>query len=492
MKTAAKHIQSLGDGRQVYIDGALVEDVATHPAFRNAVRSVASLYDLNAADVETMTFRSPTSGEPVSRCWQLPTSYAELVQRRRALTAWAEATNGMMGRSPDHVASSLAGMVMGLDVFKKHDPKRAAALEDYYRYARDSDVYLSYVIINPQADRSKSAGEQADEYLVAGICDEDSTGITIKGAKMLGTGAVLSNEIMISGFQALQPGDEKYAFLACVPVNAKGVKLLSRKSYEASAVSMFDNPLASRFDENDAVVYFDEVKIPWDRVFFHRDIAMGQAQWHATRAHVLQNYQCQIRLAVKLRFLAGIARKIAETNGIINFPQVREMLGLLAAKAVLIDGLVAGMESQGERYNGYYIPDRLMLCAAQVESQTLYPQVIELLRQLAGGGLIMTPSSAADFANPELAALIERTQRSPAVAPRDRVKLFKLAWDAVGSEFGSRHLQYEMFYSGPTYVARGHPYRHYDWDGAKAMVEAFMRGYELPAASSGRKKSAAE
>jgi 4-hydroxyphenylacetate 3-monooxygenase len=398
----------------------------------------------------------------------------------------------MIGRSPDHVASSLAGMVMGLDVFRKHDPKRADALADYYRYARDNDLYLSYVIINPQADRSKSASEQADEYLVAGICDEDGEGITIKGAKMLGTGAVLSNEIMISGFQALQPGDEKYAFLACIPVNAKGVKLLSRKSYEASAPSTFDNPLASRFDENDAVVYFDEVKIPWDRVFFHRDIAMGQAQWHATRAHVLQNYQCQIRLAVKLRFLAGIVRKIAETNGIINFPQVRETLGLFAAKATMIEALVAGMESAGERYNGYYIPDRQMLCSAQVISQTLYPEMVETIRQLAGGGLVMTPSSANDFANPELAGLIARTQRSPGVEPKERVKLFKLAWDAIGSEFGSRHLQYEMFYSGPTFVARGHSYRCYDWDGAKAMVEDFMRSYALETAAGKPEKSAAE
>jgi len=471
----------LRDGREIYFNGELIGDVTSHPAFRNAVRSVAGLYDLNCDPklTEHLTFESPTSSDRVSRCWQLPASYREFVSRRRALSTWADRTLGMMGRSPDHVASSLVGMLMGIEVFKQHDPRRAVALTDYFRYARDKDLYLSYVIINPQADRSKSASEQADEYLTAGICDEDAHGITIKGAKMLGTGAIMSNEIMVSGFQQLQPGEEKYAFLACIPISSKGLKLFSRRSYEAAAISEFDNPLSSRFDENDAVAYFDEVKIPWERVFFHRDVGMGQAQWHQTRAHVMQNHQCQVRLAAKLRFLAGIGRRIAEINGTVNFPQVREMLGLLAAKALNIDALVKGMEAAGERYNEYFVPNRAMLAASQVISQDLYPEVVTLLRQLAGGGMIMSPSSAQDFNNPEIERVINMTQRSPVMDSYNRVKFFKLAWDAVGTEFGSRHLQYEMFYSGPTFVTRGHSYRLYDWSQATSMVDDFMATYDL-------------
>src|ERR1700676_5589684 len=123
VKSAAQHIESLRDGREVYYDGRRVDDVTRHPAFRNAVRSVAGLYDFNADpnNAEELTFASPTSGAQVSRCWQLPKSYREFVQRRRALTGWAERTNGMMGRSPDHVASSLAGMIMGIEIFRKHD-----------------------------------------------------------------------------------------------------------------------------------------------------------------------------------------------------------------------------------------------------------------------------------------------------------------------------------------------------------------------------------
>ena len=129
-----------------------------------------------------------------------------------------------------------------------------------------------------------------------------------------------------------------------------GLKILSRKSYEESATSVFDNPLASRFDENDAVLYFDDVKVPWERVFINQDIAMCQRQFHATPAHVFQNYQAQIRLMVKMRFLVGIARRIAETNGVVSFPQVRETLGALAAQNTMVDALVHAMEVKGHMH----------------------------------------------------------------------------------------------------------------------------------------------
>jgi 4-hydroxyphenylacetate 3-monooxygenase len=482
MRNGADYLESVRDGRRVLLDGKLVDDVTTHPAFANATRAIAGLYDTQCEpeQVERMTFESPTSGRRVGRMWQLPKNYEELVTRRLALTSIAEQTCGMMGRSPDHVASVLSGMVIGIDVFERYDRKRAQALLDYFDYARDKDLYLSYVIINPQADKSKSASGQPDEYLVAGICDEDAEGITIKGAKMLGTGAVLSNEVLVAGFQVYGAGDEKYAFTAMVPINAKGVKLLSRRSYAQAAPSTFDYPLSSLFDENDALIYFDEVKIPWHRVFIHRDIKMAQAQWHETWSHVYQNYQCAIRLTVKLRFLLGIARKIAETNAILEFPQVRETMGELAAKAGVIEGLVKGMEAGGHLHNGYFVPDKRLLCSAQVMSQTLYPEIVNAIRQLAGGGVIMLPSSYQDFLHEETAELIGKTQKSPLVDSEARVKLFKLAWDALGSEFGSRHLQYEMFYSGPAHVTRGHAFRHYDWNNATGLVDELMNSYGLP------------
>jgi 4-hydroxyphenylacetate 3-monooxygenase len=259
---------------------------------------------------------------------------------------------------------------------------------------------------------------------------------------MLATGGVMAC------IQPLRAGEERYAVSFAVPMNAKGLKILSRKSYEENAASVFDNPLASRFDENDAILYFDDVKVEWTRVFINQDIAMCQRQFHATPSHVYQNYQSQIRLMVKMRFLVGIARRIAETNGIIGFPQVHEMLGSLAAQNTMVDALVHAMEVKGKMQGEYFIPDGHTLYSAQVLTQQLYMQVITALRELAGGGLIMLPSSVRDFANAEMRNLIDRTQQSPTCSSEGRVKFFKLAWDAVGSEFASRHAQYEMFYAG--------------------------------------------
>lgn len=486
VKDSKRHLSSLKDDRTIYIDGRRVADVTTDPAFANAVATAGRFYDYQAAprNIDAMTFTSPTSGDRVSRAWQLPRNRRELVERREALARWAALTCGMVGRSPDHVASTLAGFRMGLPAFHDNNPARARAVEGYFDYARDNDLYLSYVIINPQSDKAKSASGQPDQHLVASVVDEDSAGITIRGAKMLATSGIMANEILVSGFQALQAGDEAYAFTAAVPIGEKGLTLMSRRSYEQSATSVFDYPLSSQFDENDAVIYFDDVKIPWDRVFVFKDLKMAQAQWHDTRAHVFQNYQCMIRLMVKLRFMLGLARKIAEINNIINFPQVRETLGLLAAKVNNIEALVIAMESSGEHFNGYYVPNRTILCTAQVIAQTTYPEIAEAIRTLAGGGLIMVPSSHADFETPETNAIIQKTQRSVSTTSEGRVKLMKLAWDAIGSEFGSRHLQYEMFYSGPTFVTRGNSFRFFDWDGVKGFVDGFMASYDLPSSGS--------
>jgi 4-hydroxyphenylacetate 3-monooxygenase len=482
LKTGSGHIQSLKDGRQVFINGQRVADVVEHPAFRRTIQSVGTLFDFASRpdNIDLMTFEAPDSiGQRANRIWQLALSYEDMVTRRRALETWAELHGGFLGRAPDHVASCLSGMVMGLDVFETYDRARAGALQDYYGYARNNDLYLTYVIINPQADRSKPVGEQQDRYLTAGIVDEDSKGVTIRGGKMLATGGVMANEVFVTCIQPLREGEEAYAMSFAVPMNAAGLKILSRKSYEESATSVFDNPLASRFDENDAVLYFDDVKVPWDRVFVSRSISMCQKQFHATPAHVFQNYQSQIRLMVKMRFLVGIAKRIAETNGVINFPQVRELLGSLAAQNTMVDALVHSMELKGRMHGGYFVPDSHTLYSAQVLTQQLYAEVMVALRELAGGGMIMLPSSINDFANSEIRSLIEATQQSPVFSSEGRVKFFKLAWDAVGSEFASRHTQYEMFYAGATFVTKGHSFRTFDWDRCTQLVDRILDSYSL-------------
>jgi 4-hydroxyphenylacetate 3-monooxygenase len=479
-KTGAEHIKSLKDGRTVYIDGQLVADVTEHPAFRNSVRSTAMLYDFQARpeNAELMTFKPDGSNRRINRAWQMPRNHAEMVQRRKALEAWARLSCGFMGRSPDHLASALVGQRIGLEIFRKHGEDRAKALANYFEEASRNDYFLTYVIINPQAERGKDWGEQANE-LVARIVDEDAGGLTVRGAKMLGTSSIMANEVLVANLQPLKPGEEDLAFSCALPMNVKGLRVLSRKSYEASAVSVFDNPLSSRFDENDALMYFDDVKVPWERVFVHRDTDMCRAQFHDTAGHAYQNYQAQIRLSVKIKFLVGLAHKITEAIGTTNMPPIREQLGYLAANVSMVNAMMAGMEVEGSMRGEWWVPNRHYMYSAQVLTQDLYPRIIHALRDLAGGALIMLPSSFRDFADPELRRIIGLTQRSANMKPEQKVKFLKAAWDAVGSEFGSRHTQYEMFYAGARFVTTGHSYRTFDWSDAGAMVDELMAGYDL-------------
>ncbi|MGB8757816.1 MAG: 4-hydroxyphenylacetate 3-hydroxylase C-terminal domain-containing protein, partial [Pseudolabrys sp.] len=337
---------------------------------------------------------------------------------------------------------------------------------------------LTYVIINPQAERAKDWGEQKEE-LVARIVDEDSGGITIRGAKMLGTSSIMANEVFVANLQPLKPGEEDLAFSCALPMNARGMRVLSRKSYEAAAVSIFDNPISSRFDENDALIYFEDVKVPWERVFVFRDPDMCRAQFHDTPGHSYQNYQSQIRLSVKIKFLTGLAHRLTEAIGTTNIPSVREQLGYLAAQTSMVNAMLGGMEAEGSMRGEWYVPNKHYMYSAQVLTQDLYPRIVNTLRDLSGGALIMLPSSIHDFADPHIKRIIEVTQRAAKMASEEKVKFLKAAWDAIGSEFGSRHTQYEMFYAGARFVTSGHSYRTFDWDGATGMVDGLLNTYQL-------------
>src|ERR1700744_3468801 len=408
----------------------------------------------------------------------MPRSHDEMVQRRKALQAWAGVHYGFMGRSPDHVASALVGQQMGIEVFRKHSPDRAKALIDYFEYATRNDLFLTYVIINPQAERARDWGQQADD-LVARIVDEDASGITIRGAKMLGTSSIMANEVLVANLQPLKPGEEDLAFSCALPINTKGIRILSRKSYESAAVSIFDNPLSSRFDENDALMYFDDVKVPWDRLFVYRDTDVCRKQFHETFGHSYQNYQAQIRLSIKIKFLLGLARGLTEAIGTTKIPSVSEKLGYMAAQTSMVEAMLSGMEASGAQHGEYWVPNKHFMYSAQVLTQDLYPQFVNAIRELSGGALIMLPSSIKDFGDPMLNKIIQTTQRAASLEPEDKVKFLKACWDAVGSEFGSRHQQYEMFYAGARFVTAGHSFRTYDWNSATGMVDNLLASYSL-------------
>lgn len=476
------YVRGLRDGRSVFVNGERVADVTSHPAFAGGIGTVARLYDLahDPANRELMTYPSPRDGRPVNKAWMVPRSREDLVGRRQAIKFWADASYGLLGRSPDHVASFFAGFAGAPVHFARGGQQFGDNLLRFAAKAADEDLYVSYVIVHPTVDRAKPAHQQSEPFVYAGAAAERTGGFVLRGAQMLGTGAVMSDYIFVSVILPLRPGDEDYAISCVVPTGAPGVKLYPRRPYALGATSLFDYPLSSRFDESDALVVFDDVFVPWKDVFIYKNIELAAGQFSTTAAHVLGNTQSHIRSWAKLQFIVGLVKRCMDLSGRSANPEMVSQLGELATKVSIVEGMILGAEAAAQPDPfGVMRPKDSLLYASQVYQQAIYPVLVNQVRGLLGGALIQLPASVEELRGAESAADMERYVRWPNASGAERVKLLKLLWDAVGSEFASRHLQYEMFYAGEPASIHGREYRNFDWRAAEALVDRCLASYDL-------------
>ena len=479
MRTGKEYVSALADSRRVYVDGKLVKDVRRHPAFRGIVNSIAKMYDYSSDPKNGMSFETGWGGTG-NKVFMIPGSRQELMDRHEAIYRWAMLSRGFVGRSPDHVGSFLAGFANNPMLFDRGERKFGKNVEKFYRKVVSEDLYVTYAIIPPQSDRSKTAQGQENKYSQVGVLEEKENGIIVRGAQMLATGTAVSDHVFVSCITPLKPGDEDYALSFFLPVDTKGLKMYCRRPYAMDKPGIFDYPMSTRFDESDAFLVFDDVFVPWDNVFVYRDVQGLQSQFFETYAHVLGNNQAQIRLSAKVKFLVGIARKVAAMNGIDRIPSVVEKLGELASLSSIVEGMVRASEAESiHRESGVETPNPRFLYGAMGLQAELYPRVLHLLRELVGAGVLQVPSSYAELTNPETRVDMNNYIKSPGVTSEERIKLFKLAWDVIGSEFAGRHHQYEMFYSGAPFVAKAYSFRNYGYDESLASVDAFLAEYDL-------------
>ncbi|WP_020498566.1 4-hydroxyphenylacetate 3-hydroxylase family protein [Sciscionella marina] len=471
MRTGNEYLAALDDDRRVYLDGERVRGIAKHEAFAPIANTIAELIDLGAR-------RAQEAEETEHPIYRIPRSREELRAFREAAQAWARHTHGWVGRSPDHVAAFLSAFAAHPDVFTREDRDYGANVRAYQRKVAQEQLYLSYAIIPPQVSRASTAHDWDGELVQAGVAEERADGIVIRGAQMLATGGAIADEILVSCIKPLTKEDAQFAVSFAVPVGAEGLKLYCRRAYAPSATSSYDYPLSTRYDETDALLVFEDVFIPWERVFVYKDVDGLRRQFFDTGAHVFGNWQAQIRFTVKLQFLLGIARKVAAVNGVDKFPGVVEKLGELAGLASTVESAMLAAEYTAEPDDqGLWRPGARAVYGAMGLQAEIYPRVLAILRDLVGGGVLQVPSSVADLRNPETRADIDRYMYSPNVPAEERLKLFKLAWDAVGSEFAGRHHQYEMFYAGAPFVVKGYAFRNYDFSEPLAELDSFLSGY---------------
>ncbi|OWP56845.1 MAG: 4-hydroxyphenylacetate 3-hydroxylase [Thermoplasmatales archaeon B_DKE] len=478
MRNGNDYLDSLGK-REVYINGEKVSDVRKSPSFKGILGTLKKLYDFSYDPENHMQFTTEwgTRGNII---YNIPKSYEDMRQRHEAIKAWAQITMGFVGRSPDHVGSFLAGFAANSSVFDRDKRKFSSNVIRHYRNLVDTDVYFSYAIIPPQVDRSKKAHELPDKRIQVSVVEEREDGIVVRGSQMLATGAAVADVLFVSCIPPLSEGDEDYALSFVVPVGAKGLKLYCRSPYETGKSSVFDYPMSTRFDESDATVVFDDVFIPWEDIFAYRDVKLLQAQFFETPAHIYGNNQAQVRLAVKLRFISGLAASVSRMNGTDRIQGVLERLGELASLASIVEGMALASETTGSVMDrGYFVPNPRFLYGPMGLQAEIYPRAIGILRELSGAGVLQLPSTINELNNPETMKDLSKYIRSTDFDTVSRTKLFKLVWDVIGSEFAGRHLQYEMFYAGAPYVSRMYAYRNFDYQSATDAVKKFMSEYGL-------------
>ena len=445
--TGRQYLESLRDGREVYIYGERVADVVTHPAFRNAARSIARLYDaLHDPRYRDALLATDRQGILTHKFFKPSYSAQELLEAREAIVTWARFSYGFMGRTPDYKASFMATLGAAPDFYAPFTENAAR----WYREYATKVLFLNHVIVNPPVDRNKPVHEVADVYVH--VVRETDGGIIVTGAKMLATGSALTHATFVAQNSAtsLETGKaEDYALVFLAPLNTPGQKLICRTSYEAAAHSPLDYPLSSRFDENDAVLIFEDAFIPWENVLVYRDIEKATGFYAASGFLNRYNFQSLTRLAVKLDFMCGLLAKGLAATGTDVYRGVQTNLGEVIGWRHLIWGLSSAMALDPQPGpGGSVLPKTEYAAAGRLFATLAWPRVKEIFELVLGGGPIVVPSSYKDLQSAELRPLLDRFYRGSEHSAEDRIKLFKLIWDSIGTEFGGRHELYERNYSG--------------------------------------------
>jgi len=450
--TGAEYLESLRDGREVYVYGERVKDVTTHPAFRNAARSIARLYDaLHDAETRELLV-APTdtgSGGFTHKFFKVARSRADVVAQRDAIAAWARMSYGWMGRSPDYKASLMNTLGANHAFYGKFSDNA----KTWHRRTQEHVLFMNHAIVNPPVDRTRPADEVKDVFIT--IQKETDAGIYVSGAKVVATNSALTHyNFLGQGGNAVVPmHDTDLAVMFIAPMNAPGVKLICRTSYEMTASVMgtpFDYPLSSRFDENDAIFVFDNVLIPWEDVLLHRDVQKLKVFF--PQSGFLQGYQLQgcTRLAVKLDFLVGIIAQALRAAGSDEFRGNQALLGEIIAWRNLFWGLTDAMAHNPTPWvDGAVLPNAQSGASYRVLAGDAYRRVREIVEKIIASSLIYLPSSTKDFRNPAIDPYLARYVRgSHGIGYKERIKIMKLLWDAIGTEFGGRHSLYETNYAG--------------------------------------------
>jgi 4-hydroxyphenylacetate 3-monooxygenase len=450
-------------------------------------RLYEALHDPKTHDVLTCPTDTDSGGYTM-RFFRSANSASDLIADRDAIAACARLTYGWMGRSPDYKASFLATLGANADFY---DPFQENARR-WYRESQEKVLYWSHAFVNPPVDRNRPPEEVADVFVH--VEEERDNGLIVSGAKVVATNSALTHMNFVAPQPEIPLKKKEFALVCTVPMGATGMKLICRPSYSMAAAvvgSPFDYPLSSRLDENDAIFILDRVLIPWENVLVYGDVEKAHSIVPRSGFFPRAMFHGCTRLAVKLDFLAGLLLKALDITGSRGFRGVQACLGEVLAWRNMMWGLTDSMAHNPDPWiGGAVLPNTSSALAYRWFMTVGYPRVKEIIEQELGSALIYLNSHVSDLQNPNIRPYLDKYVRgSNGYDAVNRVKVLKLLWDAIGTEFGGRHELYERNYAGNHEIIRiqileaqqasglTEAYRHF---ADQCLAEYDLNGWTVP------------
>ncbi|MBL6617714.1 MAG: 4-hydroxyphenylacetate 3-hydroxylase [Reyranella sp.] len=433
--------------REIWVDGERIEDVTAHPKLRGAAESLAAQFDRQHAYSAECLFALPETGELASVSHMIPRSRDDLWRRHTGLVRLSEGSMGIMGRTPDYMNMKFAAFASAPKVWAGADGRNkrgARNIVDFQRHLSQFDISLTHTIIQPTIDKRSDSRVVGNKVTIRKV-GETADGIIVRGARVLATLAPFADEQTVYPGQPIPADATQYAVAFAIPIDTPGLKFLCRDSASTPGADPFDKPLSTRFDEQDAFCIFDDVLVPWDRVFIDGDVQIYNSM-RETGYAINMTTQSTIRALTKLEFAYGLATRMAELIGDAS-PATTEMLGELACYVRLTaNALELSLEQAWEREDGVWFPNGAALEPMRSMLAMWMPRVAEIITMIGSHNLLTTPSRA-ELDNATLRPLIDEMLHGADGATADeRAAVFRMAWDLVGSALGGRGFLYERFY----------------------------------------------
>ena len=481
VRSSAQYLSGLQDGREVWSGGERIDDVTTHPATRRGAATLGRFLDRQMdADVRDTVTYIDDDGDRCAMAFMAPRSKEDVKARGRAYYEWATWSHGMFGRTPDYKNASLMSFATAKSWLDQGVERGlgqadfAANMQNYYDYVRKNDKVLTHTLVNPQKSHAVAKEGKYDDEVALHVVKETDAGIVVKGARLLATLGPLADEIEVFPSTLLRGSEENipFAFAFAIPINTPGLKLIARDTYDHGK-SEFDAPLSSRFEEMDAVVIFDNVLVPWERLFMYREPLLCNQAFAATNAVVHMMHQVACGKLAKAEFMVGLMTAIAQSSGKDKDLHVKGQIAEVMMMTETVRALLYSAEEQAhEDQWGNFVPLRRPIDTSRNLFPKFYPRMVEILQLLGSSSLMATPAEA-DFSN-ALAGDVEQYFQLSNAESKDRVAMFRLAHDVCVSGFGNRQALYERFFFGPPAIMASGYFDLYDSQPYVDRVKAFL------------------